>query len=105
MCSLRMTYCYTWNMRIRIYPHALEHGLTGRQIVAAYETGAHGAVVRSWDTHIELRRWALIGFDDQGRQIELVFIRLVGDEILVFHARYLTKGFLAEVRKAHEQLR
>ncbi|WP_130866922.1 toxin-antitoxin system toxin subunit [Acidipropionibacterium timonense] len=43
-------------------------------------------------------RWATIGFEDAGRPVELVFVRGVG-EVLVVHANWLTKGFLAQMRR------
>lgn len=101
----RMTKRYARRVRLRIDPHALTHGLSEHQIVAAYETGANGAVVRSRDAHTEPPRWAVIGFDDQARQIQLLFVRLTGEELLIFHAQYLTKAFRAEVKQAHEHLR
>ena len=87
-------------MRIVIHPHAQEHGLSEEQIRSAYETGMGGAVIRSRDEDSEPQRWATIGFDAQARGIELVFVRLEGDAVLVFHANYATKQFMNEIRRA-----
>ncbi len=35
----------------------------------------------------------------------MLFVWDGADSVLVFHAQYLTKQFLAEVKKAYEQLR
>ena len=86
-------------MRIIIHGHAREHGLTDEQIVSAYETGHTGAVIREADTKKE-RRWAMIGFDNQAREIELVFVWLPGETVLIFHANYATKAFKDEIRRA-----
>lgn len=90
-------------MRIIVHPHALSHGLTVEQIRQAYESGEGGATIRDRDDDTEPQRWATIGFDEQGRAIELVFVVLMGGDVLVFHANYLTKGFLAEMRKAERK--
>jgi len=84
-------------MRVRIHPRALKHGLNHDQILAAYESGRSGAVIRSRDRSHDPQRWALIGFDHTGRAIELVFVHLATNAVLIFHANYLTKGFLKEV--------
>ncbi len=85
-------------MRLVIHPNALKHGLTVEQITAAYETGSGGARVRRGEEDVEPVRWATIGFEDAGRPVELVFVRGVG-EVLVVHANWLTKGFLAQMRR------
>ncbi|RFT42913.1 toxin-antitoxin system toxin subunit [Bifidobacteriaceae bacterium N170] len=45
-------------------------------------------------------RWATIGFDGDGNEIELVFVTLENNAILIIHANRLTKGFLQEIRDA-----
>ncbi|MUT75246.1 toxin-antitoxin system toxin subunit [Cutibacterium acnes] len=40
-------------------------------------------------------RWATIGFDGAGWVIEVVFVRGADGSVLVIHADWLTKGFLA----------
>lgn len=85
-------------MRVQIHPGALKHGLSHKQILAAYESGRSGAVLRPRDTAHTPPRWALIGFDTTGRAIEIVFVHLAANTVLIFHANYLTKGFLKEVR-------
>lgn len=87
-------------VRIVIHPHALVHGLSAEQIRSAYETGSGGAVIRYRDREAEPPRWATIGFDAEGRSIELVFVRLDDFTPLVIHANYLTKGFRDEVRRS-----
>lgn len=92
--------CYICVVKIEIHPHALIHGLSEEQICAAWETTGIGiGVVRKRDIEADPPRAALVGFDSSGRPIELVAV--VGREsILIIHARYLTKGFLREVRNA-----
>ena len=87
-------------MRIIIHPHARKHGLTENQILEAFETGSSGAVVRYRDRDSEPPRWATIGFDREGRRIELVFVKLDDGTPLIIHANNLTKGFLGEVRRS-----
>ncbi len=87
-------------MRIIVHPHALRHGLTEKQICQAYETGMLGSVIRDRDADTEPQRWATIGFDEEGRGIELVFVMTNTGDALVIHANYLTKGFISEIRKA-----
>lgn len=86
-------------VRIVIHPHARVHGLSADQIRAAFETGSDGALIRSRDRDREPVRWATIGFDGEGRAIELVFVRLEDRTPLVVHANYLTKGFRDEIRR------
>lgn len=87
-------------MRIRIIRHAFKHGLTERQIVAAFESGFNGATIRARDSGTEPQRFATIGFDDQTRAIELVFVRSEdGGQVAIFHARYATKEFRREIAK------
>lgn len=87
-------------MRIIIHPHARTHGLANKQIIEAYETGSNGAIIRYRDRTAEPPRWATIGFDSDGHEIELVFVKLEGNAILIIHANRLTKGFLQEIRNA-----
>jgi len=87
-------------MRIVVHGHARDHGLIDEQIVAAYETGYSAAVIRSRDANNEPERWAIIGFDAQAREIELVFVVLAGQTILIFHANYATTAFKNEIRRA-----
>lgn len=88
-----------YGMRIIIHPHARTHGLSDRQIISAFETGVSGATIRYRDRASEPPRWATVGFDGQGRRIELVFVRLVDGTPLVIHANHATKGFIDEIRK------
>ncbi|GAE70643.1 hypothetical protein JCM18909_4005 [Cutibacterium acnes JCM 18909] len=53
------------------------------------------ARVRRGDEDVEPVRWATIGFDGAGRVIEVVFVRGADGSVLVIHANWLTKGFLA----------
>ena len=92
-------------MRIKIHPHVLGHGLTPEQIVSAYNSGSSASVVRYRDRDSEPIPRALIGFDNEMRRIQILFVWDGADSVLVFHAQYLTKQFLAEVKKAYEQLR
>ena len=95
----RNTSGYTFRMRILIHPHAHKHGITDDQIRVAYETGGSSAAIRSQDRDSDPPRWASIGFDADGRQIELVFVRLDATTILVFHANYATKTFRDQIRR------
>lgn len=85
------------NMRVRIHPNALKHGLTVRQIQEAYSTLISPKKVRSRDTNTEPQRYAAIGLDAAGAPIELVFVELTHNTILIFHANRLTKQFAKEV--------
>ena len=87
-------------MRLLIHPNATKHGVGAEQIRQAYETGSGGARVRRGDEDAEPVRWATIGFDGAGRSIELVFVRGVDGSVLVIHANWLTKGFLAQMGRA-----
>jgi len=71
-----------------------------RQVRQAYETGSGGARIRRGDEDVEPARWATIGFDSSGRPIEMVFVRGTGRSVLVIHANWLTKGFLAQMRRS-----
>ena len=82
-------------VRLMVHPNALKHGLSVEQVRQAYETGSGGARVRRGDEDVEPVRWATIGFDDAGRAIEVVFVRGADGSVLVIHADWLTKGFLA----------
>ena len=55
--------------------------------------------MRRGDEDVEPVRWATIGFDDAGRAIEVVFVRGADGSVLVIHANWLTKGFLAQIRR------
>lgn len=87
-------------MRIVIHSHARKHGLTDEQILAAYETGADGRRIRRRDAGADPPRWAMIGFDRQARQIEIIAVSGVGESIIIIHANYLTKGFLKEIERS-----
>lgn len=87
-------------MHIVIHPHARKHGLSDEQIIAAYETGSWARRVRWRDVEADPPRWATIGFDAQARQIELVVVAGMGDENIIIHANYLTKGFLNEIERS-----
>lgn len=84
-------------MRIIVHPHALIHEITEKQIESAYETAIGAAVIRERDLDSEPQRWALVGFDNELREIELVFVSLDVDCILVIHANYVTTGFKNEI--------
>ena len=86
---------------ISIHPHALvTHGLTREQITAAFVTRIGPARIRERDHNAEPPRWAAIGFDQQRRAIELVYVKTADSEPLVIHANYLTKGFFKEWSQA-----
>jgi hypothetical protein len=89
-------------MRIIVHGHARDHGLRDEQIVSAYETGQNGAVIRDRDQESDPQRWATIGFDQDAHEIELVFVRLSGQAVLVFHANYATSTFKNEIRRVHD---
>lgn len=83
-------------MKITIHDHAFKHGLTAEQIISAYETGSDTGIIRSRDKDSEPPRIATIGFDCEGRMIEIVFVKTDAERVLIFHANYLTKGFRKE---------
>lgn len=87
-------------MRIIIHRHAFKHGLTEEQIMAAYESGGDAAFVRQRDKDADPPRWAVIGFDHQARQIELLVVKAMDGCAVIIHANWLTKGFLDEVRRS-----
>ena len=87
-------------MRIVIHERARKHGLADGQIRAAFESGRDGARIRERDAHAEPSRYGLIGFDSNGAAIELVAAILADGSVLIFHANYLTNGFLNEMRQA-----
>lgn len=86
-------------MRIGIHRRALKHQLTNEQIVSAVETGLDFARIREREAGTEPQRWGVIGFDPDGRRLEIVLIRIPGG-VLVIHANRLTKGFEQEMRNA-----
>ncbi|PLS29042.1 hypothetical protein [Bifidobacterium parmae] len=87
--------------RIEIHPHALHtHHIERSQIESAFATRIGPARIRSRDRNAEPPRWATIGFDQQQRLIELVYVKTADPEPLVIHANYLTKGFFKEWSKA-----
>lgn len=85
-------------MRIIIHRHALKHGLSDNQIHSAFETGAVEARIRQRVLNTDPPRWAVIGFDDAARAIELVAVALMNGDVLIIHANYLTPGFEHEMR-------
>jgi len=87
-------------MRIIIHGHARDHGLRDEQIVSAYTTGYSSAVIRNRDKNSEPVRWATIGFDAEGREIEFVFVAVATQTVLIFHANYATTAFKNEIRRA-----
>jgi hypothetical protein len=87
-------------MRIVIHPHARIHGIDDEQILTAYETGSGGRRMRRRDAGADPPRWALIGFDENARQIELAVVRGTGDSVIIIHADYLTRGFFNEIERS-----
>ncbi|WP_349829066.1 hypothetical protein [Brevibacterium litoralis] len=85
--------------RIGIHQRAFKHQLTQEQIVTAVEIGVRFARICEPDTRTEPQRWGVIGFDQAGRQIELVIVHAPGG-VFVIHANYLTKGFEQDMRNA-----
>lgn len=84
-------------MRVRIHPHATKHGLSEKQIREAYDTLISPKRVRGRDVNTDPQRYAAVGLDASGMPIELVFVELSDDTILIFHANRLTKQFSKEV--------
>lgn len=83
-------------VKIHIADHAFKHGLVTEQIIAAYSTGSATARIRSRDGKADPPRWATIGFDNQARAIEIIFVKTsIG--VLIFYANYLTKAFKKEL--------
>lgn len=86
---------------IDIHPHALTtHHLTREQIASAFTTRIGPGRIRERDHDIEPPRWAAIGFDQQRRIIELVYVKTADRAPLIIHANYLTKGFFKEWSQA-----
>lgn len=85
-----------------MHGHALTHGLSELQIDCAYRTGFSSAVVRPLDRGGEPQCWGCVGFDEAGRQIEVVFVWLDNEAVLVIHANYLAKGFRSELREGRK---
>lgn len=87
--------------RIEIHPHALHaHHIDRSQIESAFITRIGPARIRSRDRDADPPRWAAIGFDQQQRLIELVYVKTADPEPLIIHANYLTKGFFKEWSRA-----
>lgn len=88
-------------LNIEIHPHAMQtHHLTREQIEAAFNTRIGAARIRRRDRTTDSPRWAVIGFDQQRRPIELVYVETADPEPLIIHANYLTKGFFTEWSQA-----
>ncbi|MBT1170518.1 hypothetical protein [Bifidobacterium sp. SO4] len=88
-------------LNIEIHPHALQaHHLTREQIESAFDTRLGPARIRWRDHATDPQRWAVIGFDQHRRPIELVYVKTADSEPLVIHANYLTKGFFTEWSRA-----
>lgn len=88
-------------LNIEIHPHALQtHHLTREQIESAFDTRLGPAKIRWRDRTTDPQRWAVIGFDQQRRPIELVYVKTADPKPLVIHANYLTKGFFTEWSRA-----
>ncbi|MBT1162592.1 MULTISPECIES: hypothetical protein [Bifidobacterium] len=86
---------------IDIHPHALTaHGLTSAQIESAFVTRIGPARIRARDHDADPPRWAAVGFDQQRRAIELVYVKTADKAPLIIHANYLTKGFFKEWSQA-----
>ena len=79
-------------MRIVIHPHAHVHGLSDQQILAAYQIGSNVRRIRRRDAGADPPHWAMIGFDGQARQIELVAVQGSDESVIIIHANYLTQG-------------
>lgn len=99
-CATQCDCWYTRDVRISIHAHALNHGLTEDQIRAAFDTGGAEARIRRRDAGADPPRWGIIGFDNQARPLELVAVDVMGGDVLIIHANYLTGGFAEEMRKA-----
>ncbi len=83
-----------------IHPRAFRHGLTEQQIRHAFATGVDTKRIRLRDADRFPPSWGIIGYDEGGRNIELVATPLANGDVLIFHARKLTKGFAREMREA-----
>lgn len=95
----RNTKCYTSNVEVLIHPHAYKHGLTDEQILAAFRNGKARAQVRWKDLGSDPLRWATVGYDMRMRRIELLYTMTGNGQALIFHANYVTKAFLKQLRK------
>lgn len=91
----------TVQLNIEIHPHAIQtHHLTREQIESAFNTRIGSAKIRRRNRATDPPRWAVIGFDQQTRPIELVDVETADPEPLIIHANYLTKGFFTEWSQA-----
>lgn len=87
-------------MRVIIHAHAFQHGLSEEQVRVAFDTGSSEARIRRRDAESDPPRWGVVGFDNEARPVELVAVDVMGGDVLIIHARYLSRGFADEMRKA-----
>ena len=86
---------------------ALKHGLSEAEIREAFFNPAVASVIRERDIGTEPQRFAMIGsFTTPSgvvREAEIVYVLLWNGDIIIFHANYLTKGFVQEIEKARRR--
>lgn len=83
---------------------ALKHGLTEAEIREAFYRPLIGAVIRQRDVATDPQRFAMVGvFTSAGgasREAEIIYVLDWKNRPIIFHANYVTKGFLQEVDHA-----
>jgi hypothetical protein len=73
-------------------PSAFKHGATESDIRHAYKTRIYDAALDDFSD-----KYALIGFDERGNPLEILYKPVDNDIITVFHAMKVRKTFLAEL--------
>ncbi len=71
------------NMHLAIHDHATKHGLTDEQIEHAWRNAVDYIIVEGPDSIVDLK---VIGFDTQGRGIEITAAIKGNECALIYHA-------------------
>lgn len=91
-------------VNVVIRASALKHGLSEDEIREAFFSPLVGAVIRNRDIATDPQRFAMIGtFTQTGgstREVEIVYVLDWNGTPIIFHANYLTKGFIQEIEHA-----
>lgn len=91
-------------MEIYVAKPALKHGLSEEQIRFAFEHPLEGLEGRSRERDFGKipPRYGLVGVEPYDAQsVELVYSYL-DNGVVIFHANWLTKGFLKEMKEANK---
>ena len=87
-------------MKVVIHERAHKHHLSDEEIMYAFSTRFIATAGRKRDADHYPPRFAGIGVDNNGREIELVWVQLADGSILIFHANWATKQFKRELEEA-----